>query len=157
MSLQAVKSYFGERLTSIKDAYITDLEKMSEQDLTEGAGGTARKGIDFTYEVAYVNRRFTKRLRGETPEAWPEGGWMVAPDELRTKEATIKNFSESMDLIIAAWNDTPADDLFRVIPAGAENTSPLDLVYSCCEHTSYHQAQLNYIQELAGDMTVPWQ
>jgi hypothetical protein len=156
MSLDAVKSYFSERLQSIKDYYVKDLEKMSEEDLVAGVGDTARKGIDFTYEAGFVNHRFAKRILGETPEAWPEVDWIVAPDEYRTKEAAIQYFSESMDVIIAAWEGTSADEILRVIPLTSENTSPLDLVYSCCEHNSYHNGQLNYIQQLKGDMSVPW-
>lgn len=156
MSLDTIKAFFETQLQNLKSAYLKDLEKMSEEDLL-GAGGPARKGIDFTYEVSYVNHRFATRLKGETPEPWPDNGWMVAPEEYRTKEAAIRYFTESIDEMIAAWQAIPAGEILKVIPLTTGETSPLDLVYSCCEHGNYHDGQLNYIQELGGDMTVHWQ
>lgn len=157
MSLEIVKSYLTKQLEASRDVYIKDLEVMSEEDLLNGIGGAERKGMDFTYEVSYVCRRFAKRLRGETPEPWPDGGWMVAPDDQKTKSQAIANVRESMDELISAWNNVPADEITRVIPLPDSETSPLDLVFSCCWHNGYHDAQLNYIQELKGDMAMHWQ
>lgn len=157
MSLQTVKTYITTQLEFGRDAYVKDLEIMSEEDLLNGVGGEERKGIDFSYEVSYVNRRFAKRLRGETPEPWPEGGWMAAPTELRNKEAIVTAVRDSMNELIAAWNEVPAEEMTRVISLPTSETSPLDLVFSCCWHTGYHDAQLNYIQELKGDLTMHWQ
>lgn len=157
MSLETVKAYLSKQLENSRDGYLKDLEAMSEEDLLNGMGGAERKGIDFTYEVAYVNRRFATRLRGETPEPWPDGGWIVAPDNQKSKEQAIANVRESMDELIDAWNAVPADQITRVIELPSGQTSPLDLVFSCCWHNGYHDGQLNYIQELKGDLAMHWQ
>ncbi len=157
MSLELVKTYFTKQLESSRDIYIKDLEVMSEEDLVGGLNGTERKGIDFTYEVAYVNRRFATRLRGETPEPWPDGGWIVAPEDQKTKARAISNIRESMDELISAWNEVPAEEITRVITLPSGETSPLDLVFSSCWHNGYHDAQLNYIQSLKGDLAMHWQ
>jgi hypothetical protein len=157
MSLDTVKTYVTSQLEFGRDAYIKDLQMISEDDLLNGMNGEERKGIDFSYEVAYVNRRFAARLRGESPEAWPEDGWIVAPAQMRSKSAIILAIKESMDELISAWELVPASDMTRVIPLPKGETSPLDLVFSCCWHTGYHDAQLNYIQELKGDLKMHWQ
>jgi hypothetical protein len=157
MSLETVKMYLSKQLEESRDGYLKDLEAMSEDDLVSGIGGLERKGIDFSYEVAYVNRRFATRLRGETPEPWPDGGWIVAPDDQKTKEIAIKNIRDSMDELIAAWNAIPADQITRVIVLPSGETSPLDLVFSSCWHNGYHDGQLNYLQELKGDLSMHWQ
>ena len=156
MSMEIVKSFLSKQLEFARDSYIQDLEVMSEDDLVAGVGGSERKGIDFSYEVAYVNRRFAKRLRGETPDAWPDG-WIVAPDDQKTKAVAIANIRESMNEFIAAWKTIPTEEITKVIVLETGETSPLDLVFSCCWHTGYHDAQLNYIQELKGDLTMHWQ
>ena len=156
MSLETIKAYLTKQLEASRDTYLKDLDAMSEEVLLSGVSGGERKGIDFTYEVAYVNRRFATRLRGETPEPWPDGGWIVAPDDQKTKEIAIANIRESMDDLIAAWNTIPADEITRIIPLPSGDTSPLDLVFSSCWHNGYHDGQLNYIQELKGDLSMHW-
>lgn len=156
MSLEIVKSYLTKQLEFARDSYLQDLEALTEKDLLEGTGGEERKGIDFTYEVGYVNRRFATRLRGETPEPWPEGGWITAPEVYRNREAVMDLVRDSMNELIDAWKNVPAEEMTRVITLPSSETSPLDLVFSCVWHTGYHDAQLNYIQELRGDMTMHW-
>ena len=157
MSLEIVKSFVTKQLEFARDAYVQDLEAMSDKDLLEGAGGAERKGIDFSYEVAYVNRRFATRLRGETPDPWPENGWIVAPAEFRTKEAAIAGVRDATNEFIAVWNGVPIEDMTKVIPLPTGETSALDLAFSVCWHNGYHDAQLNYIQELSGDLKMHWQ
>ena len=140
-----------------RDAYIKDLESMSEEDLMNGMGGSERKAIDFTYEVSLANRRFASRIRGEEPEPWPEGGWVTAPEDQKTKAAAIAGIKESMKQLIDAWENTPTDEITRTIVVPSGETSPLDLVFSCCWHSGYHDAQLNYLQELKGDLKMHWQ
>lgn len=156
MSLETVKSFVTKQLEFARDSYLQDLDAMSEDHLLNGMGGEERKPIDFTYEVAFVNQRFATRMQGGTPVAWPEGGWMVAPEEFRSKDAASKAVKESMDGIIAAWEATPTQEMTRVIALPTGDTSPLDLAFSCCWHNGYHDAQLNYLQQLKGDMGVHW-
>ena len=157
MSMQIVKDYLTKQLESSLDTYLKDLEAMSEEDLLNGVNGNERKGIDFSYEVAYVCHRFATRLQGGTPEPWPEGGWMMAPAEFRTKAAATAHMQESMTELIDAWKLIPAEEITKVIVLPSSETSPLDLVFSCCWHNGYHDGQLNYIQELKGDLVMHWQ
>ena len=157
MSLETVKAYITKQLEFGRDAYLKDLAVMSEADLVGGMGGEERKGIDFSYEVALVNRRFACRIRGQEPEPWPEGDWVTAPADQKTKDAVIAGVRDSMNDLIKAWSEIPAKDMNKVIPVPSGETSPLDLVFSCCWHTGYHDAQLNYIQELKGDLKMHWQ
>lgn len=146
-----------KQLEFSRDSYLQDLEAMSEDVLLNGTGGEERKAIDFTYEVGYVNRRFMTRMTGGTPDPWPEGGWMVAPEAYRSKATAIADIKESMDNFISAWNAIPADEMNREIAVADGESSPLDLAYSLCWHCGYHDAQLNYIQQLKGDMKMHWQ
>ena len=155
--MQPVKDYLTKQLESSLDGYLKDLEAMSEEDLVNGFGGSERKGIDFSYEVAYVCRRFATRLRGETPEAWPDGGWILAPTAYKNKEIAITHMRDSMNELLAAWKKVPAGEITKVITLPTGETSPLDLVFSCCWHNGYHDGQLNYIQELKGDLAMHWQ
>jgi hypothetical protein len=157
MVMETVKNYLTKQLEFGRDAYLKDLEAMSEEDLLNGVGGAERKGIDFTYEVAYVNRRFTARLQGITPEPWPDGGWITAPAEYLNKETAAVNIKDSMNGLIAAWEAIPAEEMTKVIVLESGETSPIDLVFSCCWHTGYHDAQLNYLQQLKGDLVMHWQ
>ena len=157
MSLETIKAYITKQLEFARDSYVQDLEALSEEQLVQGVGGDERKGIDFSYEVAYVNRRFATRLRGETPDPWTDYGCIVAPDEFKTKEAAIENVKASTNEFIEVWKSIPAEEMTRVIALPTGDTSPLDLAFSCCWHTGYHDAQLNYIQELKGDLKMHWQ
>ncbi|MBI3720928.1 MAG: hypothetical protein HY248_00115 [Fimbriimonas ginsengisoli] len=111
--------------------------------------------FDFSYEVGWLNRRIATRFRGEDPGPIPTKfgeEWLEAPEELRTKEA------------LAQYLRTTADELIAVIPEGldkvikvAENKTPAyQMLLFASLHTSYHDAQLNYIQSMSGDMTVHW-
>ncbi len=157
MSLEIVKNYITKQMEFARDSYVGDLEAMSEEVLLNGVGGEERKPIDFSYEVAFVNRRFATRISGGTPEAWPEGGWMVAPEEFRSKEAAVAGVRSATQEMIEAWRAIPVDEITKVIPLPTGETSPLDLAFSMCWHNGYHDAQLNYVQELKGDMTMHWQ
>lgn len=158
MSLDAVKAHFVTTLTWSRDAYIRDIEALTEAQFKDGVGEHARKPIDFTFEVSYVNRRFATRLRGDDPGPWPmdENQWMVAPPEFDSKEVAMVAIRESMDELIEAFSSVSSNDLTKAIPLPNGETSALDLASSCCTHNAYHDAQLNYVQSLSGDMTMHW-
>ena len=151
-----MKAFFTEKLQGAKRAYLDDLNAMSEDDLGTSPGGAARTAFDYTYETSFVNRRVACRLRGEDPGAFPNDGWMKAPNEAKSKQAAIENFSASMDEVIAAWDALPETDLDRAIPLANGQTNPLDVVFLCVYHTGYHDAQLNYVQSLNGDTKMNW-
>lgn len=147
------KTYLFDQLQQARSAYILDLEALTEAELVAPVKGTARTPFDFTYEVIVVNNRFAERLRGEDPGAWPFGeGWAVAPPEYRNKPRALEDFQSSMEAVRQALGD----DLYRTISTPSGNTTPYELGLFCALHVMYHDAQLNYIQELSGDMKMHW-
>lgn len=149
-------SFLLERFQSACDAYVADLQAMTQEQLETRVTGAARVALDFTYEVAFINRRFAKRLRGELPEPMPEG-WIVAPERFRGKDSAIAEFQAARQELEDAWNTVSGADLGREIalPSGA-TTFPADLMALATHHCGYHDAQLNFIQSLYGDTAVHW-
>ena len=130
---------------------------MTHEQLSAKQGGEARCAYDFTYEVAYVNRRIAKRLRGETPEPWQAEGWVVCPADFMAKDKARADIAESLDEVLQEWEKLdPAEMNKEIQLANGSKTNPIDLAYMCAYHTGYHDAQLNYIQALQGDSKMHW-
>ena len=137
--------------------YLDDLEAMPEEQLLESAGGSARKAVDFTFEVALLNRRVAARLRGTDPPSAPEGDeWWTAPEELRSKDAIIRYMRESLDELAAAARSIPESEAGRMVGAPGQEWPAYTLAQFASMHTMYHDAQLNFIQSLSGDLTMHW-
>lgn len=146
------KGYATTQLTNAKGYYLSDLQAMNEDDLL-GKEGEARSPIDFTYEVVIVNRRIASRMRGENPEPMKFEGWMVAPADFRNKDRAIKEFDESAQEMI----DAVGDDPLRTVQMPDRTTTAFELANFGALHMMYHDAQLNYIQALKGDMAMHWE
>ena len=145
-------------LTQVTDAgnfYRKDLDALSDEAILGSPGGEARSPIDFTYEVAMINRRIAARLRGEDVPPMPEiEGWMVAPPEWRAggKAKTVAEFDASMKDVI----DAIGDDVSRPLVTPARTTTAFEVALFCGLHVMYHDAQLNYVQALNGDSAMHW-
>jgi hypothetical protein len=137
--------------------YNQDLEALTEEQILGCAGGAARKPVDFTYEVALINLRIAARLNGLEPPPAPEGDeWWVAPDELRSKSAISEYMrSASLELIEAAKAIPEEEGSKLVGPPGSERPA-FALTNFASMHTMYHDAQLNFIQSLHGDLDMHW-
>lgn len=135
--------------------YCKDLATLTEEQFLQSVGGSARAVVDFTYEVAAVNRRIAKRMAGESvPPA--NDGWIVAPDELRSKEALTAYLRESSQMVIdAAKTFSPEEAMTVVGPEGFARPI-FAWVFFAATHTGYHDAQINFIQSLSGDLEVHW-
>ena len=145
-----------KRFEDAAKSYRQDLDAMAEASLILSPGGVARPPCDFTFEVAYVNRRIAKRLRGETPPP-PAEGWVTAPDEFRTKATTIEEFQSAADDLLAAWDGISDSEIDReIVLQSGSTTTPSDLMYLAAYHAGYHDAQLNYHQAIQGDGEVHW-
>jgi hypothetical protein len=156
MTAQDIKAFFAEQLVSARDFYAKDLGAMSDEDLGRSPGGSARTPYDFTHEVAIINRYIAQRIRGEDTQ-FPGGeGWVIAPPECRSKERAIADITSSVNDVIAAWNALPEGDILKPIMLKNGQTNALEYVYMCASHTGYHDAQLNYVQAMRGDMEVHW-
>lgn len=137
--------------------YLDDLEAMTEAQLLQSAGGAARKAVDFTFEVALLNRRIAARLKGTEPPPAPEGEeWWTAPEELRSKEAITRYMRESLEELAAAARSIPDSDGSRLVGAPGQERPAFSLAQFASMHTMYHDAQLNFIQSLSGDLDMHW-
>jgi hypothetical protein len=131
--------------------------KAVENAFLRSAGGSTRKPVDFTYEVAFLNRQIAARLRGEEPQPSPEGDeWMVAPEELQSKSAIADYLRAGCEEVIAAAKAIPEQDEGKLVGRPGTERPAYALVFFTSMHTMYHDAQLNYIQCLAGDSTMHW-
>ena len=130
---------------------------MTEEQILGSAGGDARKPVDFTYEVALINRRIAARLKSEEPPAMPQGeAWIVAPEELQSKAAIIEYMTASSNELLEAAKALPESDAAKMIGAPGKEEPAYTFVSFATMHTMYHDAQLNFIQSLAGDLKVHW-
>lgn len=140
----------------VEKAYLADLEACSEENLAKSPGGVARTPFDFTYEVAYINRHFARRLRGEESPTFPEG-WMKAPDEMRSKAAILAELKASIEEFRNEFNKESDESLDREIKTPKGSSTPLEYADIYTSHMNYHDAQLNYHQTICGDGEVHWQ
>ena len=153
-----VKSVVATKLEGAGKHYASDLAAMSHESLEATPGGQARAPYDFTYEVVVVNDRMATLLRGEKPSAWPFEGWAVAPDDFRTPKRAIAEIERSITAAIEAWSALSDDELGREITTSSGSTmTPLDIALMCVQHMGYHDAQLNYVQAMRGDLAVHWE
>lgn len=151
-----VHAFLRQRFVDAGNNYLADLEALTPDQLNTSPGGVARTAYDYTYEVAYVNRRIATRMRGETPEPFPQG-WMIAPDEFRHRTTAVDAVKDSVDQVLQAWDAIPISEIDREIPlANGAKTDPADLMFLAANHTSYHDAQLNFLQSLLGDGKMHW-
>src|SRR5438552_1659012 len=96
--------------------YARDLDVLGEEQILGCAGGSARKPVDFTYEVALINLRIASRLKGGEPPATPVGeAWWIAPDELRSKADIAEYFRCSSEALISAAEELPEDEVGKMV------------------------------------------
>lgn len=144
-------AYVNGQLESARTAWTTDFEVLEVEQLGTPLMGHARTPYDLNYELVSVNRRFAKRLQGEDPGPWPfVEGWAKAPEEYCDKPFALREFESTMDAMIQSLGT----DLFRKIETSSGQTTAFELGLFCAFHILYHDAQLNYIQELCGDMAM---
>lgn len=153
---KTLKQHLRDEIASNSKLFLDDLAAMPEDLLSNCPGGVARTPFDLTYEVAMVNRRITKRLKGEDPGAWSPMPWITAPEDYRTKEGAISDLQNSVDELLAAFDGYPEENLETKIPTGSGETTALAMANLAGVHAIYHDAQLNYLQTLVGDPEMHW-
>lgn len=153
----SISANTAARLEGIAASYVKDLECMDEAQIMESAGGSARKPVDFTFEAGLINLRIAARIRGQEPPAEPEGEeWWTAPDELRSKAAITEYIKSSCKAVADAITGMSDEEVTQEVKVG-ENMRPIyALATFAAMHTMYHDAQLNFIQSLNGDLKLHW-
>ena len=135
--------------------YTADLNAMPEEMLGF-TSGKARSGFDFTSEVISVNKLVIGATKGVAfPTERPEG-WQRAPEASKSKEAIIGEFTASIEAVLKALREAPAERLEEIVetPLGAMPVARLAAIVP--GHLMYHSGQLNYIQTLHGDDEFHW-
>ena len=152
---QDIRSYVVSEFESGIEGFVKDLGALTHEDLNRSFGSGSRCAYDFIYEVGVINRRVAFRLRSEDPGPmpWKFGEeWLQAPDDFKTKETALEHMTSTAAELVAAVGD----DVTRGVTVGEKVTPAYQLVNFATFHTGYHDAQLNFIQSLAGDMAVHW-
>jgi len=157
MATLDLRSFFDQKLEWVEKSYAEDLVAMPEAQLSYRPSEKARTIYDFTYECAVINERIAKRIAGLDPGPVPFDGWAMAPADFQNKETCLAAIASSLKSVRDAWQTCPEERMTAEIelPNGTK-TTPVDLVYMVCFHTGYHDAQLNYVQSLHGDMEMHW-
>src|SRR5579862_7911163 len=90
--------------TALKGAcsiLLQDLQALPEDAFDKSFGPKCRTVADIVYEINLVNDHVGMTIRGEEPFAWPDEGWIRAPEGFRTKEAVVSGFQKSSEKIVA--------------------------------------------------------
>ncbi len=154
--MASFKESLIELIESAGKDYVKDLENLTDKQLKAPMGGAARKGADFSYEVAVVNKRVAARLRGDDPGPWPFESWAVAPPDCISQVSLAQAAAESTAEVIAALRQIDEAELLAPLTIGTSETTRFKLASMVLIHLSYHDGQLNYIQSLNGDAEIHW-
>lgn len=138
-------------LKSAFRVFLQDLEALPEDAFNKSLGGKARTIADIVYEVNLLNDHIRLTVRGEPLFDWPEG-WILAPEQARTKEAALRSFQSSSERILATIEDMTDEDLEAPLQTDNGETTRLERCRFMTLHVWYHSGQLNYIQTLLGDV-----
>lgn len=133
-----------------------DLEALPEDAFDKAFGGKARTVADIVYEINLVNDHVGLTLRGEPLFDWPEDGPILAPEGVRTKEATLHAFKESSGRILTTVENMTDADLEGTVTTEHGETNRFERCRFMTLHTWYHSGQLNFIQTLLGDDGWHW-
>ncbi|HLK14525.1 MAG TPA: DinB family protein [Fimbriimonadaceae bacterium] len=136
--------------------FLKDLNALPEDAFLRNFGGVARNVADIVYEVDLVNDHIGMVMRQEEPFPWPEGGWITAPAELKTKEEVIRAFVTSSDRILATVAGFSSSDLEAPLKTDDGETNRFERCRFMTLHLWYHAGQLNFIQTMLGDAEWHW-
>jgi len=142
-------------LESAVRIFSKDLAAMPESAFTQNFGGKSRTVADIVSEVNLVNDHVGLTLRGEPLFDWPEG-WIIAPDNLRSKAAVIESFESSSQKILDTIRKITQEDMARKVTTEYGDTDAFERCRFMTLHLWYHSGQLNYIQTMLGDDNWNW-
>lgn len=155
MAITLDPSELVENFRSAITRFTNDLKALSEENAGKCWGGVSRCAFDFAYEMVLIHERTATLLRGEDPgpPPWKFGEeWVKAPDSLRTIDAMSARLNESVETLLAAIGD----DFEKKVKMGETEVPVWRRLQFLGIHTMYHDAQLNFMQAMAGDGSVHW-
>lgn len=150
------KTFLAGQLDMVSHLFLKDLEALNHDQLSSSPGGCARTGYDLAYEIVSTNGLFAKIVRGEAIEPISFEGWIIAPDEFKSKEGAIDAVRASFEDMKASLLACPEDKLTATIDTPIGPKSRADIAFMSVYHGGYHSGQLNYIQTLHGDGAIHW-
>jgi len=136
--------------------FTKDLNALPESVFDRKLGGTARTVADIVYEVNLVNDHVGLTIRGEELFPWPDGGWITAPEHLRTKDVVLESFRDSSAKIIATARGFSEAELDESVVTEQGEKTRRERIRFLTLHLWYHCGQLNFIQTLLGDGEWHW-
>ncbi|MBL8048379.1 MAG: DinB family protein [Chthonomonas sp.] len=150
---KAIKSF-----TNIYTLLLKDLNALPEEAMHRKFAEKARTVADMMYEVTLVNDHIAATVRGDNPPDWPfaPGTWVLAPDELTSKEAVISNFERSSQGVLATLEAMSEEQMLAEVTNEHGPTNTVEQVRFMVVHMFYHAGQVNFIQTLLGDDTWHW-
>lgn len=142
-------------VTRVFRFFLQDLENLPEDVFVKSLGGKARTVADIAYEVRLTNERLCRDLLRQ-PSTETPSGWAVAPEELHSKEATLRSFHASAEEVVRILEGMSVEEIDEVVPGVLGEASRADHCRSMTVHLFYHSGQLNFIQTLLGDSNIHW-
>jgi hypothetical protein len=146
-------------VNSLKGAckvFLQDLQALPESGFDQSFGPSCRTVADIVYEVNLVNDHVGMVIRGEEPFAWPEGGWIKAPEDFRSKETVVDAFEASSKKILETAEGFTSEQFEETIKNDDSETNRFERCRFMALHLWYHSGQLNFIQTLLGDTEWHW-
>lgn len=138
--------------------YNTDLDFVPADSFTNSPGGAARPVSHLTADAGGLCMATAALISGNNmPNKTPEEREAFA-NSLDSAEKCKAFMNQASAAAIEAFKALPEENFNDIImaPWGAEITK-FGLATITASHIWYHDAQLNYIQALAGDGEVHWQ
>ena len=133
-----------------------DLEALPEDAFDKDFGPVTRTVADIVFEVNMVNDHVGMVIRNEKPFDWPDGAWIKAPEDFRSKDVVIAAFEASTQKVLATVCALTDQELDAKFLTDEGETDRAERCRFMTLHLWYHSGQLNFIQTLIGDDGWHW-
>ena len=133
-----------------------DLDAFPEEAFDLKFGPKTRTVADLVYEITLVNDHIGMVMREEKSFDWPEGGWITAPEGLRSKAEAIRAFARSSERTCETVESFTMEEFVSPLQTEEGETTRFERCRFMTLHLWYHSGQFNYIQTLLGDDTWHW-
>lgn len=136
--------------------FLEDLDALPESAFTHSFGPATRTVADIVYEVNLVNKHVAMTLRDEEPFAWPEGGWITAPEGFDSKSVVTEAFRSTSEMVLSTLEGLSEEQFLELQATDQGEKTRLQQCQFMSMHVWYHSGQLNFIQTLLGDSDWHW-